>query len=547
MRQSTRGWSAALGVGLSLAVLVVVGCQNQGDSDSRTTSVSTGTDSKNGKAAKRTDPDAVRLVSDWPKPQGALIVSGQMIGYLEPCGCSEKQKGGLVRREILEELLRKQGWKLALIDLGSLASEPGQHDRGGPDQAKIKYKTSLEALETLDYDAVALSVDDLRLGTAEVLMQYDNTLAEGPEALKVVAANATPVAGLGFEKRLRPSVRVQAGDVTLGVTAVLDPEAFEALNDPDKAALLTVKSPEEILPAVLADLEKDTKYQVLMVQGPPERAHALAKEFPGFEIVVGTSQFPDPPAQPDVVNDGKTWVLNVGKKGMYVGIVGFFDDAKQPMRYQRIELNDRYDEYADLASKIRPLIGPDLQANLKAAGVLQSYPKRPYALFNAAARRHLRGRRDLQDLPRENLCQVGVHEACSCVRGAGGRPTSAGSEPGTRRRVRELSHHRVRVQRRVHQRRPDAEPQGEPVRELPRTGLEALGRSRITRRTARRWRGPRRSSRRTSTTGACAATTATTTRSSASRSITRRSSTRGWIRTWTRRFTRGSRGDRRPQ
>ncbi len=380
MRRSTRGWSAVLGVGLSLLVLVVVGCQNQEDDKRETSTVSEG---KSERSSKRTDPDAVRLVSDWPKPLGALIVSGQMIGYLEPCGCSDKQKGGLVRREILEKMLEKQGWKLGQIDLGSLASEPGHQDRGGPDQAKIKYKTSLEALGTLGYDALALSVDDLHLGTAEVLMQYDNTLAEGPEALKVVAANATPVAGLGFEKRLRPSVRVKAGDVTIGVTAVLDPEAFEALNDPDKSALLTVKSPEETLPAVLADLEKDTKYQVLMVQGPPERAHALAKEFPGFELVVGTSPFPDPPAQPDVVNDGKTWVLNVGKKGMYVGVVGFFDDTKQPMRYQRIELNDRYDEYANLASEIKPLIGTDLQANLKAAGVLQSYPKRPYALFNA--------------------------------------------------------------------------------------------------------------------------------------------------------------------
>src|SRR4051812_13682064 len=34
----------------------------------------------------------------WETPKVALIVSGQMHGYIGPCGCSEPQQGGLVRR-----------------------------------------------------------------------------------------------------------------------------------------------------------------------------------------------------------------------------------------------------------------------------------------------------------------------------------------------------------------------------------------------------------------------------------------------------------------
>ena len=48
--------------------------------------------------------------------------------------------------------------------------------------------------------------------------------------------------------------------------------------DPAKD-LLTVKAPEEALPAVLADLETDTRVQVLLVQGPPELAKSLAAFF----------------------------------------------------------------------------------------------------------------------------------------------------------------------------------------------------------------------------------------------------------------------------
>src|SRR5688500_7441195 len=40
------------------------------------------------------------LFAEWPKPVVALVVTGQQMGYIEPCGCTglENQKGGLARR-----------------------------------------------------------------------------------------------------------------------------------------------------------------------------------------------------------------------------------------------------------------------------------------------------------------------------------------------------------------------------------------------------------------------------------------------------------------
>src|SRR5579864_3969562 len=43
------------------------------------------------------------------KPSGALLISGELGGYLEPCGCTEGQQGGLGRRYTLFEQLRAQG------------------------------------------------------------------------------------------------------------------------------------------------------------------------------------------------------------------------------------------------------------------------------------------------------------------------------------------------------------------------------------------------------------------------------------------------------
>ena len=73
-----------------------------------------------------------------------LVITGQMDGYLEPCGCTQGQLGGLIRRLDFLERLKAQNWPVALIDLGSLIKDPAAA-RGGFDQAKIKFGIALKA------------------------------------------------------------------------------------------------------------------------------------------------------------------------------------------------------------------------------------------------------------------------------------------------------------------------------------------------------------------------------------------------------------------
>src|SRR5215203_4940849 len=62
---------------------------------------------------KKVDPIAVNgtIFVDWPKPDVALVFSGEQNGYLEPCGCErlENQKGGLKRRFTFLKWLREKG------------------------------------------------------------------------------------------------------------------------------------------------------------------------------------------------------------------------------------------------------------------------------------------------------------------------------------------------------------------------------------------------------------------------------------------------------
>src|SRR5262249_18430329 len=62
---------------------------------------------------------------DWPRPDVALVLSGQQYGYLQPCGCTRPQYGGLARRFNFLQTLRDRGWPVVAADLGDVAQKAG--------------------------------------------------------------------------------------------------------------------------------------------------------------------------------------------------------------------------------------------------------------------------------------------------------------------------------------------------------------------------------------------------------------------------------------
>ena len=350
--------------GLAAILLGYAGCSNAPDSvvdpRAKTTKETETTPLKTPPPEKSSHVET--LYANWPTPAAALVISGEQFGYLEPCGCTEGQQGGLLRRaNMLEKLRDEQKWPLALADLGSLVKSPSLA-RGGPEQIKLKFRASLQALSTLKYNALALSPEDLKLGIDETVGQFLN-MPDGP--LKVVAAN---VAAAGLDSKIAPSVRTKAGPVAIGITAVVDPEWFKALKDPSD--LLAVKPIDETLPAVLKDLESDTQTQVLLVQGSRELAKELAAKYPGFDVVVSTSEFPDPEEAPESANGGKTMIVSIGHKGKYVGVVGIFDKAEPRYRYQRVALNTRFD---GPATAMKAVIEGEFRDSLKAQGIVENF------------------------------------------------------------------------------------------------------------------------------------------------------------------------------
>src|SRR5262245_22260020 len=74
--------------------------------------------------------EAPELFAGWPKkPSVVLFVTGQQLGYIEPCGCTglENQKGGLARRQsFMKQLTDQRGWPVVALDVGSQVKRFGK-------------------------------------------------------------------------------------------------------------------------------------------------------------------------------------------------------------------------------------------------------------------------------------------------------------------------------------------------------------------------------------------------------------------------------------
>jgi hypothetical protein len=370
-----RAWSS---VALFALVLAYAGCTaNPPDAppleNSKTTAVApkSVTPAPVDQAGPESRSKPETILTSLGNPAAVLLISGEQDGYMEPCGCSEDQEGGLIRRYDLVERMHKRNWPTALFDLGSLMKDPSGA-RGGFDQARYKFDYAIKALKLLKYDALALSAEDLKVGAGEALGFFDNGLGD---KTKIVVANVEPDAV--YKKIIQPSLDVMAGPVKLGVTAVIDPETLKKLNDPDKDSLLpNIKAPDDVLSGVLTDLEAKSDYQVLMVQGPPELAQRLAKAFPGFDIVVATSQFDDAlNREAEMLNDGKTMLLTVGKKGKNVGLVAIYPDQSPRLRFLLVTLTKQFD---GAATPMKSLIQDEYRGTLKAADIVARFPRHSY-------------------------------------------------------------------------------------------------------------------------------------------------------------------------
>jgi hypothetical protein len=276
------------------------------------------------------DPES--LFENWPRPEFVLLLTGQQHGYIEPCGCTglEHQKGGLARRHSLITQLTDRGWPVVPLDVGNQVRRTGR-------QAEIKLQITLAGLKTMGYRAVALGRDDLRLSVDEL---FAATAVEGEQGSPFVSANVA-IVDRGFTPRSRI---IELAGKKVGVTSVMGDQWLKEVNSGE---IVREPAADALRPVVEELQQAGCDLYVLLAHAGLDESQALAEQFPLFDVVVTAGGQGDPLYQPQRVGQRRTMLVQVGNKGMHVGVVGYFT-AGERLRYQRVPLDSRFPDSPEM-------------------------------------------------------------------------------------------------------------------------------------------------------------------------------------------------------
>ncbi len=280
----------------------------------------------------------------WKDPKFVLFVTGRQHGYIEPCGCItlDRQKGGLMRRDSVRLNLVAKGWDVIPIDAGNQIRRLGN-------QPEMKIHHTYQALcKEMDYDMVGIGPDDVKMAGFKLGMNMEN--AKRPLMVNGEATSKNPFTCANIEiinpGWIKPFTTVQKNDKRVGITMVLGNEHLEGVSKEDVKAV----SPERALNVIAPKMaEAKSDMNVLVAFTSLDNCRDLAKKYPIYDVLVTAGGAGDPTLEPEIIDDGggsKTSMIQVGVKGMYVGLIGYFVDAAgQPsIKYERVELDARFED-----------------------------------------------------------------------------------------------------------------------------------------------------------------------------------------------------------
>ena len=276
------------------------------------------------------------FLDGWKKPAVALLLSGEQHGYLEPCGCSETQSGGMARRaDLLRILVEEKGWDVVGLDVGGTLRRSRRQD-------EIKFEKMFEAFQQMNYAAVGVGVEELKMGPEFILTQMKADPEELARSAALVSANVElfgqPDLGWPLPYRM-----IEKGGVKIGVTAIFGPSLTDKVAPAGVNTNIKILDPDTVLPGVIKTIEdQKPDLMVLLCHGNDAEALKFAQTYPQFRIVLAAGGYEEPDGKP--IQVGKTWVLNVGHKGKRVGVLGFYpDNTAEPFRFELIQLDkDRF-------------------------------------------------------------------------------------------------------------------------------------------------------------------------------------------------------------
>lgn len=289
--------------------------------------------SSNGNGDSLKQPPPKPIFAGWENPAVVICLTGETHGYLEPCGCSENQSGGISRRADLFRQIDERGWQRTALDLGGTL-------RRNHLQSQIKFESLLDALGLMSYGALGMGIEELQLDPGFLLAMGT------PDKIPLIGSN-TVLFGGGLETP-QPHKMITVGDIKIGVVSIVGNSYKEQVVrqpiDENSPPDVDLGEPSTIIEAQLSALDEENggespNLMVLLSHAELEESRKLAANFPRFDLVVSAGGVEDPSGVPEQIGEGKTMLVTVGQKGKHTGVVGYFPDTDRRLRFELIELD----------------------------------------------------------------------------------------------------------------------------------------------------------------------------------------------------------------
>ncbi len=223
------------------------------------------------------------LVASGERPDLILMHTGDVIGYLEDCGCKVNPAGGLARRAWVVKQVKNRfpGVPLLLLDSGNFSDNPTP-------QGDLRTKTLLTAMEQLEYRVVNVGERDIRLGYDEFRARTEPGRFHFVSANIVKQGSGEPI----FEPRAvlelpaAPAAGAAARTV-IGVTGVARFNPMFLKAGPDGSNMVFANHVDSVRREVAALRAENVDLVVVLAALHLNDARRIAEEVPGIDFILG--------------------------------------------------------------------------------------------------------------------------------------------------------------------------------------------------------------------------------------------------------------------
>lgn len=205
-----------------------------------------------------------------------LLYTGNTQGFLEVCGCSDNQLGGVARRAALIRDLRHKHPQAILLDAGGLFAGDTLLDQ-------LRCAVHLDAMQAMNYDVAHVDVGAFRFGADFLKTMHDTARVPFVNANVNLAGQAF---GSPFVVIARDGIRVGV----VGVGGAQAPSETLVMGMTDKAGLRADVQVGDAVGAIKRAIAQmgDVDMVVVLSDLSPEAELALAQEIDDVDVVIST-------------------------------------------------------------------------------------------------------------------------------------------------------------------------------------------------------------------------------------------------------------------